>query len=182
MTDKPSANCDKNAFEGSYPSSPSGAVVRITFRVSDAVRRQKVVDARTRGPRSVCYGDFDFARRCTLIGAAHMRTDLRADRPLLDWRCGCSNADGPILAGMSPFCAWTTQGPPFPGAKSLRGRSGTSRAGSRRWSPGCADEGWLCARLIPTREELDDDHAPAAAWARRSGIWRFDRCIVLGRR
>ncbi|GAC1575770.1 MAG: hypothetical protein NVS3B5_06980 [Sphingomicrobium sp.] len=30
-------------------------------------------------------------------------------------------------------------------------------------------------------EGLDDDHAAAAARARRSGIWRFDRGIVLGR-
>ena len=73
------------------------------FRVSDAGRRRKVVDARTRGPRSVCYGDFEFVRRCKLIDAAHMQTVLRADRPLFGWRCGCSNADGRILAGMSPL-------------------------------------------------------------------------------
>ena len=73
------------------------------------------------------------------------------------------------------------QGCPFPGAKSLRGRSGTSRAGSRCWSPGCADDGWWGARLIPAREELDDDHVAAAARAQRSGIWRVDRCVVPGR-
>ena len=70
---------------------------RLPFRVSDAGRRRKVVDARTRGPRSVCYGDFDFARRCQRIDAAHMRTDLRADRPLFGRRCGFANADVPHL-------------------------------------------------------------------------------------
>ena len=69
----------------------------LTLRVSDADRRRKVGGARTRGPRSICYGDFDFARRCELIGAAHMRTDLRADRLLFGQRCGCANADGLIL-------------------------------------------------------------------------------------
>jgi len=73
------------------------AALPLAFRVSDAGRRRKVVDARTRGPRSVCYGDFDFARRCQRIDAAHMRTDLRADRPLFGRRCGFANADVPHL-------------------------------------------------------------------------------------
>jgi hypothetical protein len=76
---------------------------QLSFRVSDAVRRWKVVDARTRGPRSVCYGDFDFACRWKLIDAAHMRTDLRADRPLFGWGCGCPNADGPTLGNRRPL-------------------------------------------------------------------------------
>ena len=56
-----------------------------------------------------------------------------------------------------------------------------SRAGSRRWSPGCADDGWRGARLMAAFEGLDDDHKAAATWARRSGIWRLDRRIGLGR-
>ena len=99
----------RSAKNGAFAQRPLWAAVnpkpdgRLPFRVSDAGRRRKVVDARTRGPRSVCYGDFDFARRCKLIDAVHMQTVLRADRPLFGWRCGCSNADGPILAGLSPL-------------------------------------------------------------------------------
>jgi hypothetical protein len=35
---------------------------RLPFRVSDAERRRKVGGARTRGPRAMVYGDFDFGR------------------------------------------------------------------------------------------------------------------------
>jgi hypothetical protein len=46
----------------------------LPFRVSDAGRRRKVGDARTRGPRAVTYGDFAFGRLWVLEGSADMRT------------------------------------------------------------------------------------------------------------
>ena len=57
------------------------AAIPQTFRVSDAVRRRKVVDARTRGPRAVTYGVFDVGQSGELIDAADMPTDLEADGP-----------------------------------------------------------------------------------------------------
>jgi len=52
---------------------------RQSFRVSDAARRRKVVGARTRGLQAVIYGDLDFGLLWAVIGAADMRTHLRAD-------------------------------------------------------------------------------------------------------
>ena len=38
------------------------------------------------------------------------------------------------------------------------------------------------ARLAPALEGLDDDHVPAAAGARRTGVGRLVRRVVVGRR
>ena len=48
----------------------------------------------------MCYGDFDFELIEARSDGADMRTDLRADRPILERRSRCSNADGPILVGV----------------------------------------------------------------------------------
>jgi hypothetical protein len=53
-----------------------------TFRVSDAERRRKVGDARTRRPRTMVYGNFDFGLLWAPMGTADKRTDLKADRLL----------------------------------------------------------------------------------------------------
>lgn len=71
---------------------------QLSFRVSDAVRRRKVVGARTRGPRGMVYGDLEFGPLWAVIGAAEMRTDLRAERVLFGKRRHCSNTDRPSLA------------------------------------------------------------------------------------
>jgi len=75
----------------------------LTFRVSDAVRRRKVGGARTRGPRAMVYGDFDFGRLWAVAGAAEDRTYLKADRLLSGGREGCSKSDGPLSGGWSPL-------------------------------------------------------------------------------
>lgn len=72
-------------------------------RVSDAGRRTKVVGARTRGPRTMGYGVFDFGGLWALVGAANMGTDLRADSLLFGSQRGCLNADRPTWAGMRPL-------------------------------------------------------------------------------
>lgn len=80
------------------------AAGRLTFRVSDAVRRRKVVDARTRGPRVLAYGDLSLGGARVAASAVDMRKDLRADRLILAPRSGRLDTDGPILAGMRPLC------------------------------------------------------------------------------
>lgn len=75
------------------------AVGLLTFRVSDAVRRRKVDDARTRGLHALLYVDFDFERLWVAARAAGKRTDLKADRLLSGSEEGGVNADGPFLDG-----------------------------------------------------------------------------------
>ena len=64
-------------------------------------------------------------------------------------------------------------------AARLRREVEVGRAASRRHHPGAG--GW-CAGLSDTTEDLDDDHAAAAAWAwrpwigRRGGFSRLARC------
>ena len=53
----------------------------VRARVSDAVRRSKVVDARVGRPRAVTYGVFDVGQSGELIDAADVPTDLEADGP-----------------------------------------------------------------------------------------------------
>jgi hypothetical protein len=55
------------------------------------------------GSQAVTFGDFDFGLGEALVGAADMRTDLRADRRIFARSNGCPDADGPILAGVSPL-------------------------------------------------------------------------------
>src|SRR5271170_7123724 len=56
------------------------------------------------------------------------------------------------------------------------------RAGSWRMSPGWRRAVRWCAGLTPALECLDDDHVATAAWARRTGIERLFRQVVIGRR
>jgi len=76
------------------------AAIPLTFRVSDAVRRRKVDGARTRGPRAMTYGDFDFGLIWARSGAAEERTYVKADRPLSGGREGCLKSDRPLSGGL----------------------------------------------------------------------------------
>lgn len=58
----------------------------------------------------------------------------------------------------------------------------SSRAGSRRRVPGCADAGRRAAREIAAFDDLDDDHGAAATRAWRANVRRFGGRFVCGRR
>jgi len=57
-----------SAFPGLSPE----AVYLLSFRVSDAVRRPKVVGARTRGSQATVYGNFDL-RLILWIATAYVK-------------------------------------------------------------------------------------------------------------
>jgi hypothetical protein len=71
---------------------------RLAFRVSDAGRRLKVVDARTGGLRTLLYGDLSFGGLWALEVNAQKQTDLISDGPFFGSLKGRSNSDGPGLA------------------------------------------------------------------------------------
>lgn len=104
-----------------------------TFRVSDAVRRRKVVGARTRGVGVTTYGDFDF-RPVRAMAWVHAQADGSiSGRLLLGAQCGRPDADRPILGELESE---------FGGAESAfgRGRCRLARSPERGCSEACPVE------------------------------------------
>lgn len=80
--------------------------VRAPFRVSDAVRRQKVDGARTRGSHVMSYGDLRFARALGPWMFASKRTVSKADQRFLGSVDGRLNEDGLLMMRLRLLLAW----------------------------------------------------------------------------
>jgi hypothetical protein len=75
----------------------------LSFRVSDADRRRKVVDARTRVVQVGVYGDFDFGCAWSMMGATDKRPDPIAAGLLFGGGNGCLRSGRPIVAMSRPL-------------------------------------------------------------------------------
>ena len=75
----------------------AGTERQLPWRVSGAGRRTKVLEARTRGPRTMTYGDYGFAPAPVSGGTVDASADLTAGELDLGGDVGFAGADGPAL-------------------------------------------------------------------------------------
>ncbi|UCI28214.1 hypothetical protein [Mesorhizobium sp. B2-8-5] len=70
---------------------------------------------------------------------------------------------------------------PLPEAECPQLKAEPFHAGTWRAAPGRPGTVWRFARLPPSFEHLDHDHAAVTAWAWRAEVVRFVRGVIVGR-
>jgi hypothetical protein len=145
---------------------------RSWLRFSDAVRRTKTGQARTRGAASRSMGIWAFYRtrswRRRVVDQAEEDAANETLRPVVGGIGACRSRCSVFLSR-----SWQkARGWRSPEQRALRRWVRVFYAGSRRHLGRCASAG-RCARLHPALERLDDAHAPATAGTRWTPIERL---------